>query len=108
MPRRCSDRDAAALPRSCRGLGVPGRIVHHSGFLLATTRARCCASAASRTPTRVVRSGDDADALQRLTETRDVPTLMIGVQGIQGFEPQAWNGYLTRPAVRSGPCAGRL
>lgn len=43
---------------------------------------------------RIVQSGDDADALQRLTGTRDVPTLMIGVQAVPGLEPQAWNGYL--------------
>lgn len=43
---------------------------------------------------KLVQSGDDADALQRLTGTRDVPTLMIGVQAVPGLEPQAWNGYL--------------
>ncbi len=44
--------------------------------------------------TKIVQSGDDADALQRLTGTRDVPTLLIGVQAVPGLEPQAWNGYL--------------
>lgn len=43
---------------------------------------------------KIVQSGDEADALQRLTGTRDVPTLMIGVQAVPGLEPQAWNGYL--------------
>ncbi|MEO8124254.1 MAG: glutaredoxin family protein [Burkholderiales bacterium] len=43
---------------------------------------------------KIVQSGDDVDALQRLTGTRDVPTLMIGVQAVPGLEPQAWNGYL--------------
>lgn len=43
---------------------------------------------------KIVQSGDDSDALQRLTGTRDVPTLMIGVQAVPGLEPQAWNGYL--------------
>lgn len=43
---------------------------------------------------RIVQSGDDADALQRLTGTRDVPTLMIGSQSVPGLDPQAWNGYL--------------
>ncbi|HMN75998.1 MAG TPA: glutaredoxin family protein [Burkholderiaceae bacterium] len=43
---------------------------------------------------KIVQSGDDADALQRLTGTRDVPTLMLGTQSVPGFDPQAWNGYL--------------
>ena len=43
---------------------------------------------------RIVQSGDDADALQRLTGTRDVPTLMIGTQSVPGFDSQAWSGYL--------------
>ncbi len=43
---------------------------------------------------KIVQSGDDADTLQRLTGTRDVPTLMIGVQAVPGLEPQTWNGYL--------------
>lgn len=43
---------------------------------------------------KIVQSGDDADALQRLTGTRDVPTMMIGTQSVPGLDPQAWNGYL--------------
>lgn len=43
---------------------------------------------------KVVQSGDDADALQKLTGTRDVPTLMIGTQAVPGLDTQAWNGYL--------------
>lgn len=43
---------------------------------------------------KMVRPGDDADVLQRLTGSRDVPTLMIGVQAVPGLEPQVWNGYL--------------
>ena len=43
---------------------------------------------------KIVQSGDDADALQRLTGTRDVPTLLIGVQAVPGFAPESWNGYL--------------
>ena len=43
---------------------------------------------------KIVQSGDDADALQRLTGTRVVPTMMIGTQSVPGLDPQAWNGYL--------------
>ncbi len=43
---------------------------------------------------KIVQSGDDADALQRLTGTRDVPTLLIGVQAVPGFAPESWNAYL--------------
>lgn len=43
---------------------------------------------------KIVRSGDDADALQRLTGTRDVPTMMIGTQAVPGLDSQSWNGYL--------------
>ena len=43
---------------------------------------------------KIVQSGADADTLQRLTGTRDVPTLMIGVQAVPGFAPDEWNGYL--------------
>lgn len=43
---------------------------------------------------KLVQSAEDADALQRLTGTRDVPTLWIGVQAVPGFAPDAWSGYL--------------
>lgn len=43
---------------------------------------------------RLVQSGADADTLQRLTGTRDVPTMRIGVQAVPGFAPDAWGGYL--------------
>lgn len=43
---------------------------------------------------KIVQSGDDADALQRLTGTRDVPTLLIGVQAVPGLSPESWNAYL--------------
>lgn len=43
---------------------------------------------------KIVQSGADADTLQHLTGTRDVPTMRIGVQAVPGFAPDAWAGYL--------------
>ena len=36
----------------------------------------------------------DAEALQRLTGTRDGPTLMIGQQQLHGLSAEIWNAYL--------------
>jgi glutaredoxin len=43
---------------------------------------------------RLVQTGDDGDALQRLTGGRDAPTLTIGAQVLRGLNADTWNGYL--------------
>jgi glutaredoxin len=43
---------------------------------------------------RIVVSDADADALLRLTGTRDLPTMAIGVQHLRGFSADIWSGYL--------------
>jgi glutaredoxin len=43
---------------------------------------------------RRVSSGDDSDALDRLTGGRSVPTLMIGTQALRGFADTDWHSYL--------------
>jgi len=43
---------------------------------------------------RLVLTEEDVDALQRLTGTRDTPTLMIGQQPLRGLSVETWNAYL--------------
>ncbi len=42
---------------------------------------------------RLILTEEDAEALQRLTGTRDAPTLMIGQQPLRGFSADTWNAY---------------
>ena len=41
-----------------------------------------------------VLSGEDGDALQKLTGGRDAPTLTIGAQSLRGLANEVWNSYL--------------
>ncbi len=43
---------------------------------------------------KLVLTEQDAAALQRLTGTREGPTLMIGQQPLLGFSAETWNAYL--------------
>lgn len=43
---------------------------------------------------KLVLTEQDATALQRLTGTREGPTLMIGQQPLPGFSAETWNAYL--------------
>ena len=43
---------------------------------------------------RQVTSGEDAEALNRLTGGRSVPTLTIGSQALRGYADGDWNSYL--------------
>jgi glutaredoxin len=43
---------------------------------------------------KIVQSGEDAEALQRLAGSRDAPTLMIGQQPLRGLSADTWNAYL--------------
>jgi glutaredoxin len=43
---------------------------------------------------RSVVSGEDAEALDRLTGGRSVPTLTIGTQALRGYADNDWNSYL--------------
>ena len=43
---------------------------------------------------RIIVTEEDADAVQRLTGTRDVPTLTIASQALRGFSAETWSGYL--------------
>jgi glutaredoxin len=43
---------------------------------------------------RLVSTEEDVEALQRLTGTRDAPTLTIGQQPLRGFSAETWNAYL--------------
>jgi glutaredoxin len=43
---------------------------------------------------RLVLTEEDAAALQRLTGTREGPTLMIGQKPLPGFSAETWNAYL--------------
>lgn len=43
---------------------------------------------------KVVLTQEDAAALQRLTGSREGPTLMIGQQPLLGFSAETWNSYL--------------
>ncbi len=41
-----------------------------------------------------VLSGEDSDALLRMSGSRDAPTLMIGSQAVRGLAPDVWASYL--------------
>ena len=43
---------------------------------------------------RLVVTEQDAEALLRLTGSRDAPTLTIGQQALRGLAPESWNAYL--------------
>lgn len=43
---------------------------------------------------KIVVNNEDSDALQRLTGTRDAPTLTVGTQPLRGFSADVWNFYL--------------
>ena len=43
---------------------------------------------------KLLLTGEDGDALQRLTGGRDAPTLSIGAQVLRGLQPESWNAYL--------------
>ena len=43
---------------------------------------------------RRVLNGDDAEALDRLTGGRSVPTLTIGTQALRGYADSDWQSYL--------------
>jgi glutaredoxin len=43
---------------------------------------------------RIIVTEEDAEAVQRLTGTRDVPTMTIGSQHLRGFSPETWSSYL--------------
>lgn len=43
---------------------------------------------------KLVITGEDGDAMQRLTGGRDAPTLSIGAQVLRGFASDNWSSYL--------------
>ncbi len=43
---------------------------------------------------KLVTSGEDTEALQRLTGGREAPTLMVGAQVLRGLAAEVWNSYL--------------
>ena len=43
---------------------------------------------------KIAASEEDAEALQRLTGSRDAPALMIGQQPLRGLSADTWNAYL--------------
>lgn len=43
---------------------------------------------------RLIVTEEDAEAMQRLTGTRDAPTLLIGQQPLRGLSAETWNAYL--------------
>jgi glutaredoxin len=43
---------------------------------------------------RLIVTGEDSDALQRIAGSRDAPTLTIGAQAMRGFSSDDWNSYL--------------
>ena len=43
---------------------------------------------------RTMATGEDGDALQRLTGGREAPTLTIGSQVLTGMNPDTWGSYL--------------
>jgi glutaredoxin len=43
---------------------------------------------------KLIVTGDDAEALARVSGSRDAPTLTVGAQVLRGYSADAWGGYL--------------
>jgi glutaredoxin len=43
---------------------------------------------------RIVSSTEDSEVLEKLSGSREAPTLSIGAQVVRGYAPELWNSYL--------------
>jgi glutaredoxin len=98
-------RDAAANDTSAALANLPLELrqvtARYPVTLYSSTDCAPCESARRLLATRGipyverrVANDDDAEALNRLTGGRSVPTLMIGTQALRGFADADWHSYL--------------
>ncbi len=91
-----ADSAAANLPLELRQVTARFPVTLYSGTDCAPceTGRRLLTSRGIPFTERRVGNEDDAEALDRLTGGRSVPTLMIGTQALRGFGDADWHSYL--------------
>jgi glutaredoxin len=91
-----TESPAANLPLELRQVTARFPVTLYSGTDCAPceTGRRLLTSRGIPFVERRVSNEDDAEALNRLTGGRSVPTLMIGTQALRGFGDADWHSYL--------------
>jgi glutaredoxin len=91
-----ADAPASNLPTELRQVTARYPVTLYTGADCAPceTGRRLLASRGIPFSERRVSSEEDADALNRLTGGRSIPTLMIGTQALRGYADSDWNSYL--------------
>lgn len=91
-----ADAPAANLPLELRQVTARYPVTLYSGTDCAPCDSgrRLLTSRGIPFTERRVSNDDDAEALNRLTGGRSVPTLMIGTQALRGFADADWHSYL--------------
>jgi glutaredoxin len=91
-----ADAPAANLPLELRQVTARYPVTLYSGADCAPCDSgrRLLTSRGVPFTERRVSNEDDAEALNRLTGGRSVPTLMIGTQALRGFADADWHSYL--------------
>ena len=91
-----ADAPLANLPSELRQVTTryPVTLFTGSDCAPCETGRRLLASRGIPFAERRVSSEEDAEALNRLTGGRSIPTLMIGTQALRGFADSDWHSYL--------------
>jgi glutaredoxin len=90
------DASLAALPLELRQVTTRYPVTLYTGTDCAPCESgrRLLSSRGVPFAERRVSSEEDAEALNRLTGGRSIPTLMIGTQALRGFSDTDWHAYL--------------
>jgi len=90
------DAPLATLPLELRQVSTRYPVTLYTGADCAPceTGRRLLAARGVPFAERRVSSEEDAEALNRLTGGRSIPTLMIGTQALRGFADSDWHSYL--------------
>src|SRR5262245_12988118 len=91
-----ADASLAALPLELRQVTTRYPVTLYTGADCAPCESgrRLLSSRGVPFTERRVGSEEDAEALNRLTGGRSIPTLMIGTQALRGFADSDWHSYL--------------
>jgi glutaredoxin len=91
-----ADAPPAALPSELRPVATRYPVTLYTGADCAPCESgrRLLASRGVPFAERRVSTEEDAEALNRLTGGRSIPTLMIGAQALRGFADSDWHSYL--------------
>ena len=91
-----ADAPLANLPLELRQVSTRYPVTLYTGTDCAPceTGRRLLATRGVPFAERRVGSEEDAEALNRLTGGRSIPTLMIGTQALRGFADSDWHSYL--------------